>query len=939
MKKSCFILGLLLVTAFQLRGQYFLSGQDPASQKWMQLRSHNYRIIFAEGIEQQARLLAGMIRAVEPVMSADYGIPPKFTNLILHHQSAISNATSVWAPHRLDFHLTPPQDSYSQNWLKQLSIHEMRHFAQFRAMEKGFGKLIYALSGEQGNAAMMGIFVPLWFVEGDAVFAETVYSNSGRGRQALFTVKMKAQLAERGAFSYNKAYFGSYKDDVPNVYELGYLIVAYGAKQFGQPVWNAAIERAAKQPWRLNPFSSGIKSVSGLAKKELYQAAMQEVLAEDERGKPVHLQKTQSLAPIRRDVENYRSPRVLADGSILAIRRTYDDIPALVRIAGDREQVLLHPGILLHDWISARDTTMVWAEYEPDLRWSNRNFSVVKVMNLKTEKIKRIAKNRRLFSPALSPDNRYIAAVEQQLSGEMALILLDLNGNTKRLCFQSDGDALLTPCWHPDGQNVFFARIGQEGKGILKYNLQTNETEAVTPDIFTNFQLSEATDDGLLLYGDWTGTSSLYLLPYGSQQLLQLYQPRFGAADPVISSKGKQLVFSDYAVGGFRLKSLNIKPNSDLPEIQFTSKPVFALADSLLPESSFNFDKVKIIPDSSIVRPYRRLAHLFHLHSWSPVFIDVDNQSFAPGISLFSQNILSTMVASLGYRWDVMEQTGRFQTEMSYLGLYPEFRLNAGHGLRRGQAIVDSSLHNLKWKESDWAISATIPLQMSRGQWLRAFRPSLGFGQTYRKMEPGIDLEFREKMQNRIVVGFLAYNQHRMAHRDIFPRTGQMLQLIFRQSVASQEPASQLVVAGLFYLPGLMNHHGFRLYLGGQYNKTGLASFGNQIAAPRAYNGHFPEKQFVVKADYAFPIASPDWSISTLSYLKRLTGRLYFDFLNGYENNHELNYSAFGAEMHAEWNFFDFPFPVEIGFRLSVSSEKDAVLPELLFGLNFDTLY
>lgn len=939
MKKSCFILGLLLVTAFQLRGQYFLSGQDPASQKWMQLRSHNYRIIFAEGIEQQARRLAGMVGAADTVIRADFGASSKFTNLILHHQSAISNASTAWAPHRLDFHLTPPQDSYSQNWLKQLSIHELRHFAQFSAMEKGFGKFIYALTGEQGNAAMMGIFVPLWFVEGDAVFAETVYSNSGRGRQALFTAKMKAQLAERGAFSYNKAYFGSYKDDVPNVYELGYLLVAYGTKRFGHQIWNAALERTARQPWRLNPFSSGIKSVSGLTKKELYQTAMQEVLAEDEKAKPVNLQKTLTLVPTKRDVANYRSPRVLDDGSILAIRRTYDDIPALVRIAGDREQILLHPGILLHDWISARDTMAVWAEYEPDLRWSNRNFSVLKVMNLKTEKLKRIATNRRLFSPALSPDNRYIAAVEQQLSGEMALILLDLNGNTKRLCFQSDGEALLTPCWQPDGQNVFFARISEQGKAILKYNLQTNETETVTSDIFTNFHLSEATDDGLLLYGDWTGTSDLYLLPYGAQQLLQLYQSRFGAADPVLSSNGKQLIFSDYAVGGFCLKSLNIKPNSDLPEIQFTSKPVFALADSLLPESSFNFDKVKIIPDSSIIKPYRRLAHLFHLHSWSPVYIDADNQSFAPGISLFSQNALSTMLTSLGYRWDPMEQAGRFQTEMSYLGLYPELRLSAGHGLRRGRAMVDSSLRNLKWKESDWAFSATIPLQMSRSQWLRAFRPSVGFSQTYRKMEPDIGLEFREKMQNRISFGFLAYNQRRMAHRDIFPKTGQMLQLVFRQSVASQEPASQLVVAGLFYLPGLMNHHGLRLYLGAQQNKTGLTGFGNLIAAPRAYNGHYLEDQFVVKADYAFPIASPDWSIATLSYFKRLTGRLFFDLLTGYENNNELNYSALGAEIHTEWNFFNFPAPVEIGLRLSVSSENDTVLPELLFGLNFDALY
>ncbi len=939
MKKYCIIFGLLLLPFFQLRAQYFLTGQEPASAKWMQLINNEFRIIFPKGQEDQARQYAAFLSVVKPVLNADLDAPGRFTNLVLHHQSVVSNASTAWAPRRLDFFHTVPQDSYSQSWPKQLSIHELRHLAQFSAMEKGFGKVAHWIGGQQLNAGIFGIFVPLWFAEGDAVLAETRCSFSGRGRQALFLAGLQAQLHERGPFAYNKAYFGSYKDYVPNVYELGYAIVAYGNARFGDKLWANALDFTARKPWTLTPFSSGIKAISGFSKKQLYNEFVRD-FSENFDNQIVKYDSVSSLLiKQKEDYMSYRSPKVLADGSVVAIKRNLGDIPALVRISQNGEQLLLYPGILLHDWITARDSLMLWAEFENDLRWSNRNYSVLKMANLRSGQVKQISSKTKLFAPALSPQSDCLAAIEQLDNGKTAIVLLELPDGIEVYRLESDSTVFLTPCWHPNGKQLLFAELGEKGKAIAQINLQTKETELISPFTFTNFQLSEATEEGVLLYGDWSGKSCLYLFRFDDRQLVKLFEPRFAAADPAYSHADRRLVFSDYSATGLKLKKIDAKQRLTSAAFNFASKANFPLADTLTARSVFNMDTARFKPDSSAMRPYRRLAHLFEVHSWAPIYIDANNQGFAPGLSLFSQNALSTMLAALGFRWDESEQTGRYEASLTYLGLYPELRMSAGHGLRRAKATVGSTTYDLKWKESDWGISAGIPFNLNRGQWIRGIRPETGFSQSFREMEPGMALEFQEKSVSSLKYSLLIYSQRRLAHRDIFPKYGIIAQMVYRHRLCQIETSSQIFAGGIIYLPGFAKHHGFRFYLATQQNRSKKTSFQNLIASPRGNSSHLFDEQVVAKIDYLFPIAYPDWSISSLSYFKRLSGRFFYDLQNGQNENINTFFSSAGAELHSEWHFFNFPAPFDIGLRFIYINPLNKMPLEFLFGINFDALY
>jgi len=249
----------LLLISFSLQAQYYLSGEDPASIKWHQLNTKSFRVIFAEDDELQAQSIAILLDRVYEASLFDLSSRPVKSDLILHNRSIISNASVAWAPRRLDFYTTPPQDGYAQPWMTQLAVHELRHVAQINRLNQGFGRFFYFAFGQQVTAGVLGVFVPLWFMEGDAVTNETSLSMSGCGRDGLFLSGLRAQILQKGYYPYDKAYFGSFRDYTPDIYELGYYLVAHNKSKYGVmelnklPVW-------VKTSFTRKPFSTYTKN-------------------------------------------------------------------------------------------------------------------------------------------------------------------------------------------------------------------------------------------------------------------------------------------------------------------------------------------------------------------------------------------------------------------------------------------------------------------------------------------------------------------------------------------------------------------------------------------------------------------------------------------------------------------------------------------------------
>src|SRR5680860_1761902 len=113
-----------------VNGQYFQTGQDPASIKWRQINTPNFQLIYPDYYELQAQKLGYILEKVYKYGSYSLNHSPEKISVILHTQTVKSNGLVAWAPKRAEFYTTPHQDIYPQDWLEQLALHEFRHVVQ-----------------------------------------------------------------------------------------------------------------------------------------------------------------------------------------------------------------------------------------------------------------------------------------------------------------------------------------------------------------------------------------------------------------------------------------------------------------------------------------------------------------------------------------------------------------------------------------------------------------------------------------------------------------------------------------------------------------------------------------------------------------------------------------------------------------------------------------
>jgi len=177
---------ILAGIANSLFAQYYSTGQDPASIRWSRIKTDSFAIIFPRSWEPQAQYLANILDLTTKYETNSLSAKVPRMPFILHTQSSLSNGITVWAPRRIEFYTCPPQDSYAEEWLEQLALHEYRHAVQLSKMNQGFTKALYYLFGEQAAGAVLGLYIPPWFLEGDATVMETALSNAGRGRLPAF---------------------------------------------------------------------------------------------------------------------------------------------------------------------------------------------------------------------------------------------------------------------------------------------------------------------------------------------------------------------------------------------------------------------------------------------------------------------------------------------------------------------------------------------------------------------------------------------------------------------------------------------------------------------------------------------------------------------------------------------------------------------------------
>ncbi len=242
----------LLLSAVS-NAQYYSSGSDPASIQWNQIKSPYFKVVFPDEFEREARRFTAILDSLYVHGGYSLNHTPKPIPVLMHSRDAYSNGFVSWAPKRMEIYTTPHQDLFAQDWLEQLAIHEFRHVVQIDKLNQGFTRGLSYVFGQQAIGAVLGLYAPMWFLEGDATLTETLLSPSGRGRKPEFEQQLRAQLLEKGSYHYDKAYFGSYNDYIPNHYNMGYLLVAGARHTYGADVWERALSETGRHAYGASP--------------------------------------------------------------------------------------------------------------------------------------------------------------------------------------------------------------------------------------------------------------------------------------------------------------------------------------------------------------------------------------------------------------------------------------------------------------------------------------------------------------------------------------------------------------------------------------------------------------------------------------------------------------------------------------------------------------
>jgi hypothetical protein len=931
MRYSLIIISFLLLFPLQfVSGQYYDTGQDPSSLKWLQIKTGRFTVIYPEKYGPAGKAFAESLdRSYSKLMAL---FPDKKFTLpvVIHNFSTQSNGYVVWAPKRMEIFPTPEQNTIPLDADEQLTVHELTHVFQMETLNRGFTKALSFLIGEQ-SIGIVSSLLPLWLLEGDAVFAESILTGSGRGRTPSFQKQLKALTVESSFYKYDKNLNGSFRDYVPDHYQSGFQMVTWALAKYDIHIWNKVFSFTGEEPFTINPVNVSLLKNAHLTKKRLYNEAFDTLKTiwtkevADDKAFPY-----ETLNPDKKGrFINYYSPVYVGADSVVAVRTSLSDPPAFVLInSRTKEEKKIHiPGQIFPFLISYAKENIVWVETVADKRWENRDYSVVKIMNLKSNRTRRLSHRSRYLSVAVSPDAKIICATENTADNINSLVFINSGNGQIIQSVPTPGNVYLQhPEWDGKGGIISVIFLNSEGEGIMTYSLKTNTWKTLVEAGTEDLQSSVVRNDSLFFISSHSGTDNIYVRT-PDNRVRRITRSRFGTSDLTI--KGKYLLFSDYTSAGNSISNILISPAKET-------------GNSGIDTSSFLINRVKIkppVPENNgktyTPEPYLKWQHLFRFHSWMPFYADLeqiksDPASVRPGVTVMTQNSLSTLISTIGYEYS-KQRNNVIHARVTWQGWYPIIQTQLDYGNNPVIYKEGAAVNNPANPQPSLRFTTTIsfPFNISSGNFTQYFRPSIQteYNNNYIFIRNAGTYDYGQT----IFSGRLFFsNYSTFALRDIFPRWAQVVD--FNYSYAPFDRSiygSDISLKTAFYFPGVFANNGVRFRL--EKEEQFRSAFDNMVSFPRGYNNIISKDLTFFSTDYTFPIAYPDFNLASLLYLKRIRTTLFYDYAVGIDNYYRVidptgavtylrhndteTFRSFGFELMADFHLFRLPYMISGGVQ------------------------
>lgn len=900
-----FFLILFFLGAIHVAAQHF--GASPSSTKWRHTNTDTVNVIYNDFPDSLAMHIAALATFEQEKFLADIGNKVRKVDIILQNKMNNTNGYVGLGPFRSEFYMTPSINAFDLGaipWPNMLTLHEMRHVQQYSNFNNGITKVFTKMFGENGQALANAMAIPNWFFEGDAVYAETKLSEQGRGRIPAFYNGYKALFHEGKKYTYMKLRNGSYKDYVPNHYQLGYLFTSYGYEKYGTTFWRNVTQRASAFKPLFYPFQRNIKRYSGVPFKDFIAKSFEFY----------HAQWKSDLSDVFQFISRSNDRNVVNDqfvyptknDSFVYIKNSFRKTPAFYVWSHNKETKIKNKYIGKDEYFSFNDNKIIYSIHQQHARWMYE-YSDIAVLDLNTKKQKIITQHQSYFTPDISHDGKKVIVTEMLPDQSNYLVLMDVQGNVKKKIKVQTGHLLTYPKFLNDSLIVAIKRNVKGEMAFQKININDGSKEYIGN--FKNVLLGYPVVVADTLY--YTRSSGKYdeamAYVFSARKNYKLATNATGIYQSFV--KNNNLLGSIFTADGYRIASFN-------PRWQEWNTDNDSLSLMYNTMSVENISQLINNTKSNTAKPYKQFRNMVNFHSMQP-YVSDPNYSF----SFLSEDVLNTFLMDATYTYNRVENFHKGNIGIVYGGWYLQPFFNLSGTYKREMVIyetADSSLHPLKWNELNTTVGVRIPFNFSKRYFYRYlnFQSSFNDNNVFYTLTPDDNI-----YKNKKIIYFynsLSYTQQsQKALQEIYPDWVQHFSVTYRNAI-NRFKASEFTANTALYFPGIMATHSF--ILSGAYQKTDTLNnyiFSSIFPFSRGYNAIRFAEMYKYGLNYHLPICYPDFGFANLIYLKRVRANIFFDKTIVFNKiKKQYNFASTGVELYFDTNWWN-QLPVTFGIRYS----------------------
>ena len=976
--------------------QYYSWGADPTALRWDRIRGNEVSVIYPRTTPALGYSLMHYINAIQPSIDFGFRYGAMDIPFIVHPENMLSNGMVMWLPKRVEIISAPSISSYSMPWLKQLAAHEYRHAVQYNNLNRRWVKAFSYILGEQSSTIGL-LLMPLWGIEGDAVISETSMSTFGRGLQPSFSIDYRARVEDITAKkNVDKWFCGSYKEHIPNHYNLGYQVTSYANTKYDENIWDKVVDYAVRHPYVIGTTFFGLRKLYNTSSSKLTREAFTELKEFWRVTSSAEDSSERISVPKQKSFTTYRYPIFFGSRSVIAVKESLDTPREIILSninTGEQQRICRIGNISTRPAIQGG--RIWWTEYRRSILFQQKIGSSLCYVDLDNGKVKSIFKYKNVLYPTSIDDSEKIAWVEYSPDGIFSIVEGNEHHRTT-IATMPFGREIHSLAYDNKSRHLYFIATDDSGMWIGRVNSDGTTTTIKEGAYITISDLRA--DNGVLYFGSIaSGKDEVHSLDIESGVEYQISSSTYGSFSPAPTFNGG-VVMTTYDKNGYQLAIQKID-STRLAVVVPSRTPCNVVNPPRKQWDVVNLDNVTFSGVDSLntvknhrPRRYSKALHIFNLHSWAPASYDPFElaeegaMNFNLGATVMSQNLLSDTEAFATWGWN--KNNGHiFKAKLRYYGLGVNLALSGTYGGQ--QQVYTAYTYTLNPETGKYEItfpdapeqkryynvgvSASLPLYFQRGSHTRVLAVNLAWNYSNGLVAKLDKLKIEGgQITNLATIGYSEglhllqggigfQDQMALAHKDFLPRFGYVLSANYALNPANSDFSQLISLYGKVYLPGILPHHSLNvamLYqnsIGGFESKM-LASnfyFHSTRLIPRGFQVAEVENRNLIAAsiNYQLPVWYPDGGIPAVLYFKRVRINAGFDiasfgkqFFEAYPEINKVNLAvkrnklfSYGGDITLDINLFKMPAAATtaVTFSLYKPHGKEGVYFSAGVGLPF----